>query len=279
MSLFEETLNILKKHNIRLKKGFSQNFLIDEVVKNNIISELNLKKEDTIFEIGGGIGLLSSEIAPIVKRLISCEIDPHLIPALLENVKDFKNVEVIEGDVLKIDFSKVLKEKAKVFASLPYHITTPIILHLLRFRKYISYSFLILQYEVSKRLIANPGKDYGLLSILLQIYTRPEIIMKISPSSFIPKPKPYSSLIKLNFLEKPLIAASPYFFKIAKTLYFSRRKKIINSLLKLSLSKEGILSLLEKAGLDPNSRPEELTIFDIERLTLEYIKIFLPKGF
>lgn len=264
--LLAETLNLLKKHNIRLKKGLSQNFLINCDIEDRIIRELNLKGNDTILEIGSGIGLLAKKIAPYVKRLICIEIDPNLLPILSENLKGWKNIEILNIDVLKIDLSSLLKEKAKVFGSLPYHITTPIILHLLKFKDCILFSLLILQYEVSKRLIANRGKDYGILPILLQIYTKPELIMKIEPSSFIPPPGPYSSLLKLNFLEKPQIEPSPYFFKIVDIIFSQRRKKIANSLLKLKLSKEAILSLLKNAEIDPGLRPEELTIFDIERI-------------
>lgn len=268
--LLAETLNLLKRHNIRLKKGLSQNFLINKDVQNRIIKELEPKGDDTILEIGSGIGLFAKEIAPYVKRLICIEIDPNLLPILSENLKKFKNTEIINIDFLKIDPSLLLKEKAKVFGSLPYHITTPIILHLLKFRDCLLFSLLVLQYEVSKRLIADKGKDYGMLSILLQIYTKPELIMEIEPSSFIPPPLVYSSLLKLNFLEKAKIEPPPSFFKIVDTLFSQRRKKVINSLLKLKISKEKVLFVLKNAGINPNLRPEEITIFDIQRIALEY---------
>ncbi|MEW6007670.1 MAG: 16S rRNA (adenine(1518)-N(6)/adenine(1519)-N(6))-dimethyltransferase RsmA [bacterium] len=266
MSLYNETLEILKSQGIRLKKDLSQNFLIDEGVINKIIRELELEKDDTIFEIGGGIGLLSRRIASNVARLISCEIDPNLVPILKKNLEPFKNIEIIEDDILKTNLSLVLKDKAKIIGSLPYHITTPIILHLLKFRDYITFCILILQYEVAKRVICCSGRDYGMLSILLQIYTKPEMLIKISPNSFFPRPKPYSCLIRLNFLEKPLIAPVPNFFKIVEILFSQRRKKIINSLLRLKIPKEEIISFLKKEGIDPNIRVEKLSIFDISKI-------------
>lgn len=279
--LLTETLNLLKIHKIRLKDSLSQNFLINCDVKNRIIKELQLKDNDTILEIGSGMGLITREIAGFVKKMICVEIDPNLIPILSHNLKMFKNIEIINIDILKIDLSKVLKERAKVFGLLPYYITTPIILHLLKFNDYILFSLLVLQYEVSKRLIATSGRDYGILSVLTHIYTKPELIMKIEPSSFIPRPKPYSSLIKLNFLKKPQIALSSYTFKILDILFSQKRKKIINSLSKLKLKRDVILYLLKNAGIDPNCRPEELPIFDIERIGLEYEKLvstYVSKG-
>jgi len=268
--MLEETLAILKRHNIRLKKGLSQNFLIDSNIKKRIIEELKLTENDTIFEIGSGIGLISKEIAPRVKRVICCEIDPNLIPILKENLGNFKNIEIIEKDILKLDLYEILKEKTKVFGSLPYHITTPIIFHLLKFRERLSLTLLILQYEVSKRLILDKGRNLNTLSIILQIYTKPEFIMKIGPGSFIPKPKPYSALIKLEFREKPKIEPSPYFFKIVELLFLRKRKKIANSLEQLKIPKEKLISLLKKAGIDPNIRVSHLSIFDIEKIALEY---------
>lgn len=268
--MLNETLSLIKKHKIRLKSDLSQNFLINNDVKDRLIKELELKKNDTILEIGSGMGLIAKEIADYVKKMICTEIDPNLIPVLSCNLKHFKNVEIIKDDILKIDFSKVLKGKAKVFGLIPYHITTPIILNLIKFKDCILFSLLIIQYEVLKRLIATSGADYGILSIILQIYTKIEHIMKISPSSFIPPPKPYSSLVKLNFLKKPQIESSPYFFKILDTLFSQRRKKVANSLLKLKLKKDVVLSILKNANIDPHLRPERLTLFDIERIGLEY---------
>ncbi|MEW6104024.1 MAG: 16S rRNA (adenine(1518)-N(6)/adenine(1519)-N(6))-dimethyltransferase RsmA [bacterium] len=274
--LYNETIDVLKRHNIRLKKDLSQNFLIDRDIKDKIIEELGLKESDTVFEIGGGIGIISKEIAPKVDKLISCEIDPNLIPILKKNLESFKNAEIIEKDILKIDLSLILKDKAKVFGSLPYHITTPIILHLLKFKSYITSCFLIVQYDVAKRIISCSGRDYGMLSILLQIYTKPEIVIKISPESFIPRPKPSSALIKLNFLEKPQIVPSPNFGKIVETLFSQRRKKIINSLLKLKIPKETLLSLLKEKGISPDARPLELSIFDISKIASQ-LQFFLAK--
>ncbi|HAW49636.1 TPA: ribosomal RNA small subunit methyltransferase A, partial [bacterium] len=264
--LFEETTSILKKYNIKPKKDLSQNFLIDNWVFQRIIDELQPNNDDTVFEIGSGIGVITKYIAPLVKKIIACEIDPNFAKIIEEGAPE--NLEVINEDILKLDLS-FLPEKTKVIGNIPYHITTSTIMHLLLKSHIFSFIILTIQYDVGKRIIAQKGKEYGILSVVTQIWTKPKIVMKIPPSSFLPMPKPFSCLIRLDINKKSLVRPNPFFFEIVDTLFSQRRRKIINSLSSL-ITKKNASIILENANIDSSLRPESLSIFDFERIANEY---------
>lgn len=248
------------------KKSLGQNFLIDRSIREKIIQASDLKKNDTVLEIGPGRGEISEGLLKSVKKLIAVEIDPSLCAALKDKFSTRANFELINADILKIDLSKLSPGagKIKVIANLPYYISTPAIIHLLKYKKHIREIYLTLQKEVAQRICAAPGtKAYGAFSCFAQFHSQPEILFEIKNTSFWPRPKVDSCFIRLKALNKPRlkIADEERFFRIIRTAFNQRRKQLKNSLKKI-LPTEAF----KQAGINPNSRAENLSLADFARL-------------
>jgi len=257
----------LQKHNFRIKKSLGQNFLIDKNIQKIIISSAGLKREDFIFEIGAGFGELSRALAKEAGRVIALEVDKDLVSILRETLADCPNLKVIAGDILKINLEEVLDKdyEWKIVANLPYYLTTPIINRLLKSRLKLNCLILMLQREVAERILAHPGtKAYGALSILVQYYTHPELILPVKKTCFYPQPKVDSALIKLKPRRtKVKIKDESLFFSLVKASFQMRRKTLLNALVRaenLSFSKEEIEKVLGLANIDPRQRGETLSL-------------------
>lgn len=263
MSIFEETKTILSRYRIRPEKELGQNFLVDETVFDKIIVALDPKEQDSILEIGSGLGILTKRVAGRVNKLFACEIDQRLLRILKENLSD---VEILDKDILKVDISLLNPVPNKCFGNIPYYITTPIIFHLLK-TKGVSSILLLTQYEVAERLLAKEGEDFGLLPAFIQVYTKPALVSRVGKDSFYPKPKVDSALLKLEVLEKPILEISDerLFFAVIEAAFSQRRKTILNSLSSFASKKELIL-LLKGIGIDPNVRPEKLVLSDFAKI-------------
>ncbi|MBV1819481.1 16S rRNA (adenine(1518)-N(6)/adenine(1519)-N(6))-dimethyltransferase RsmA, partial [Bacteroidales bacterium MSK.15.36] len=174
---------IIDKYNFRFSKSLGQNFLIDGNIVRKICEEGEISKEDDILEIGPGIGTLTEELSYKANKVVAVELDKSLFPILDETLAGCNNVEIVPGDILKIDLSKLFSEKfesenIKIVANLPYYITTPIIGRLLEEELDIDSILVMVQSEVAERMKASPGtKDYGSLSVFVQYYTDPEIVL------------------------------------------------------------------------------------------------------
>jgi 16S rRNA (adenine1518-N6/adenine1519-N6)-dimethyltransferase len=251
---------------IRPKKSLSQNFLINENAAKRIVESLNLKKNETVIEIGPGKGALTKHLIDKSRRVIGVEIDKGLCQFLKKRFSLHKNLEIINKDFLKIDFEKTISpdKKIKVIGNLPYQITSPALALLLENRKRIKSAVLMLQKEVAQRICAQPGnKNWSPLSIGIQLYSDPDILFKLKPSSFKPAPKVESAVIKLVFLKKPKVKIEneAFFSRLVKAAFSQRRKMILNSVsASLGWSKDLVLKALRKAGIDPTKRAEALTI-------------------
>ena len=199
----KNTIESLNKYNFVFQKKFGQNFLIDTHVLDKIITGANITKEDTILEIGPGIGSMTQYLCEKAGKVISVEIDKMLIPILQENLINYDNFILINDDFLKLDIKQLLKEhncnKVKVVANLPYYITTPIIMSLFENNIPIESITIMVQKEVAQRMQASPGsKDYGALSLAIQYYSTTEIIANVPPNCFMPRPNVGSAVIKLT---------------------------------------------------------------------------------
>ena len=266
---------IIDKYEFGFSKSLGQNFLIDGNVLNNIIKMGKITKEDLILEIGPGIGTLTEELALNSKKVVAVEIDKNLLPILDETLKAYDNIEIVHGDILKIDIEKLILEKLdggpiKVVANLPYYITTPIIGKLLEENLNIQSIIVMIQKEVAHRIVAKPNtKDYGALSIFINFYTDPEIILKVPKTVFMPQPKVDSAVVKLNLKEELPNIDRELFFKVVKSAFGKRRKTILNSLStgELGLEKEIIKNVLEEANIPPNFRAENLKIEDFIKIS------------
>ena len=255
----------------RTKKRLGQNFLIDEETIQAIIKNADIKPDDTIVEIGAGVGFLTEQLVKHAKQVIAIELDEEAIK-VLEKL-EAPNLKIIHADILKTDLSELCDENIKVVANIPYYITSPIIAHLLgeiddlnnKNRNKITEIILMVQEEVARRMVANensPAKQYGLLTILSQFWADVEIFRLVGRKSFYPAPKVNSALLKLNVRKKPLLDLTDYkyFRKTIKAAFAQRRKNIKNCLLNGGFSKDAILSALKDLNIDENTRGEKLSI-------------------
>lgn len=271
---------IIKKYDFSIKKSFGQNFLIDNNITKNIVDRSmnnNINKIYNVLEIGPGIGSLSYEIAKKANKLVCIEIDKRLEPILNETLDEFDNVDIIFEDFLKIDLEKLCKDHFDnnhdliVIANLPYYITTAILIKLFESAHKINLKSIsaMMQKEVGDRLNASINtKDYNSLSILTQYYSNAKILLKVSKNVFIPKPNVDSVVVKFDIKDKNNeIIDEKVFLKVLRTLFKQRRKTILNNLNSLYQNKEITKSIINKAGLDENSRAESLNIVQIIQLS------------
>ena len=247
-----------------MKRPFGQHFLFDPNILKKIISCSGISKDDTVVEIGPGLGTLTRFLAMHAKKVIAIEIDKRLIERLQEIVSTNTNVEIIQADALKFPYD-IIDGRFKVVANIPYYITTPILFRLLEFRDKITSMTLLMQKEVAKRIAASHDcNDYGVLSISLQLHTRPTMKFSVSRKAFLPPPKVDSAVVYFEVSPSPFfkVKDEEFFLKVVKTAFSQRRKTIINSLKTF----EGIRDSLKKIGMDPKLRPENLSIEDYVRL-------------
>jgi 16S rRNA (adenine1518-N6/adenine1519-N6)-dimethyltransferase len=267
----KELMMLLKKHNFSCKKRLGQNFLIDQNILEIIIRVLEPQKDDHILEIGTGIGTLSAILSPLVKEVITIEKDIKLIPLIKENLSPFDNIEMIFSDAMDMDFYSFIKtykkegrEIHKIVGNLPYYISIPLIRKVVELNKEIRTAVFLVQKEVGMRLMALPGeKDYGILSIAVQYYSKPQKIHHVPATVFYPKPKVNSMIIKLEVLKTPSIKVvnEKLFFEIVRASFQQRRKSIVNSLTNYfhkRFDKKEIEKILEKADIGREVRAENL---------------------
>lgn len=265
MDLREETIAILNKYGLRANKKLGQNFLINESIIYDIVKKANVTKEDVVIEIGPGLGSLTKELINNAKKVIAIELDPNMIDILKSRFGIFDNFEVIYGDVLKIDLEELIKgyDSVKVVANLPYYITTPIIMKLLEDKLKIKSITVMVQKEVGERICAtHKDKEYGAITVSVQYYSEPQIIIDVPKENFLPAPEVDSCVIRLDMREKPPVSLKDekLFFRLVKGAFTQRRKTINNSLTCSGKSKEEIMAALNKLGIDSKLRAENLSI-------------------
>lgn len=273
------TRAILKQHNIQLKKSLGQNFLTDENILRKIIKAAEISDKDGVLEIGPGIGALTQHLAEAADQVVAIEIDERLTLVLDKLFGTHPNVAIVPGDILEIDLESLITRyfsdvaSLHVVANLPYYITTPILLKLLHTPKRFDHLVVMIQKEVAERMAAKPGgKEYGSLSIAVQFYSEPELVMHVPPTVFIPPPKVGSAIIRLKMREQPPVHVSdvPFFFEVVRASFAQRRKTIYNNLKHHFYDKEDTARLnrcLEKAEIDRIRRGETLTIEEFARLS------------
>ena len=264
------TAEVLNKFGISAQKRYGQNFLIDSNILEKIVKSAGITKDDTVLEIGPGIGTLTQHIANAAGKVICVEIDTKMIPVLEYTLSEFDNVTVINQDILKADIKGILAEhgaeSAKVVANLPYYITTPIIMELLEKNLPIESITVMIQKEVAERMQVGPGsKDYGALSLAVAFYSNAEVKMTVSPNCFIPRPNVDSAVIRLDKLKEPRVSVNnkSEMFRIIKGAFEQRRKTLTNALSHSSAyktDKKKIEDALIQMGKNVNIRGEELTL-------------------
>lgn len=266
---------ILSNYGFKFSKSLGQNFLIDGNLVRNIVEKANITKDDYVLEIGPGIGTLTEELAIKAKKVVAVEIDRKLLPILDETLNKYNNVEIIHGDILQIDIEKLINEKldkkpVKVVANLPYYVTTPIIGKLIEEDLNLESIVVMVQKEVADRMASSPGsKQYGSLSVFIDFYSKPEIILKVPKTVFMPQPKIDSAIIKLTIKKQLPDIDKDKFFKVVKAAFSKRRKTILNCLSSygFNLEKEIIKEALSTANIDPSQRAENLSTEDFLKIS------------
>ena len=274
------TKEILGKYGFSFKKSLGQNFLIDPNILRNITEYAGLSEKTAAIEIGPGIGALTEHLARTSGKVVAFEIDQRLIPILGDTLSPYKNVKIINEDILEADVEAIINkefegfEDIMVVANLPYYVTTPIILKLLMERLPIRGICVMLQKEVGDRISAQPGtKAYGSLSIAIQYYTEAEMVMTVPKTVFMPQPNVDSAVIRLTKREKPPVEviSEDFFFTVTRSSFAQRRKTILNNLSsQLPQGKEKkdmILEALSSAGIERTRRGETLSIQEFGRLS------------
>lgn len=266
---------ILSKYGFEFSKSLGQNFLIDGNIVRKIAEKANITGEDYILEIGPGIGTLTEELAQRAKKVVAIELDKNLMPILDETLGEYKNVEIINGDVLKVDLKRIIEEKldngpVKVVANLPYYVTTPIITKLLESNLNLDSIIVMVQKEVAERMKAKPGsKDYGSLSVYVNFFSIPEIIIHVPKTVFMPQPKVDSAVIKLDIKKNLPDIDRDKFFRVIRAAFSKRRKTLLNSLSSygFDIDKETIRETLENININPEIRAENLSVEDFIKIS------------
>lgn len=272
------TIAVLNRYGFNFQKKFGQNFLIDENVVEKIVREAGVTKDDFVLEIGPGIGTMTQILCENAREVAAVEIDRKLIPILNDTLSEYDNVTIINDDILKVDINKLAEEKnggrpIKVVANLPYYITTPIIMGLFESHVPLDSITIMVQKEVADRMQTGPGsKDYGALSLAVQFYAKPEIVVNVPPECFMPRPNVGSAVIRLKRHEtRPVdVKDEKLMFRIIRASFNQRRKTLANGLNnspEIGYTKEQIAAAIEELGRGASIRGEALTLEEFARLS------------
>ena len=264
-----EIKSLLARHGFHFSKSMGQNFLIQSWVPRDIAAASGAGPGVGVLEIGPGIGPLTDRLAGLADRVAAVELDRSLLPVLAETMAGHDNVEIVPGDILKLDVPALVGEKLAgltpiVCANLPYNITTPVLTALLEARCFASITVMI-QREVARRICAAPGTpDYGAFSIYCQVHAGTELLFDVPPDCFLPAPKVTSSVLRLTPRPLPAeIEDAAFFFRVVRAAFAQRRKTLLNALGAAfggQVSKEELAGLLAGCGLPPDVRGERLGI-------------------
>lgn len=285
---YTNTAEILRKYRFRMQKKYGQNFLIDANILNKIVEAAQITKEDTVLEIGPGIGTMTQYLAEAAGRVVAVEIDRELIPILEETLLPYDNVALLCADILKVDLTKLVNENGgpfKVVANLPYYITTPIIMMLFESQVPLTSITVMVQSEVADRMQTGPGKkDYGALSLAVQYYAKPEIVARVPASCFTPRPNVDSTVVRLVKHEKPPVEAEDegWLFEIIRASFNQRRKTLANGLANaggLGLARGQVESVLEEMGLPKMARGETFNLEQFTELSNRLLRVRNEGGF
>jgi 16S rRNA (adenine1518-N6/adenine1519-N6)-dimethyltransferase len=271
---------LIRAYHVKPDKRLGQSFLEDKNIINKIVSLSDIRNDETIVEIGAGLGLMTNFLSEKSRKIIALEIDPRLVGVLKEELKGRSNVEVVHADVLEYDFSAAFSndppKHLKVIGNIPYNISSQILFRLINFRQYIGLMVLMFQKEVADRIMAQPGtKEYGILSVIVSMYAGVSREMNIPSSCFYPRPKVVSSLLKVIIREKALVdlVDHDFFLRVVKTAFSKRRKTLINNLKSADwLTDKDVEMALKSANIDGQRRGETLSVIEFGVLSQALMK-------
>lgn len=264
---------VLSRHGFSFSKALGQNFLIDSTVCPRMAEAAVCSPEDGVLEIGPGIGVLTAQLGLRAKKVVAVELDKRLLPVLEETLSEFDNIEVVNGDVLKLDLASLIEEKfadckrVSVCANLPYYITSPVIMRLLEERLPLSQIVVMVQKEAAERLCAAVGtREAGAVTVAVQYYAEAEKLFSVGRNCFVPSPNVDSAVMRLAVREQPEfpVKDEKFFFKMVKAAFAQRRKTAQNGISAgLGLPKEQVAEALENIGLQKDIRAEKMTMQEL----------------
>jgi 16S rRNA (adenine1518-N6/adenine1519-N6)-dimethyltransferase len=269
--------SLLGQFGLRAKKGLGQHFLVDGRVLKRIVAAADLTPEDTVIEVGPGLGILTRELAQQAGRVIAIEADGEMVSALSEIVARHTNLTIIQGDIMHVDPVSLLPSPAgmppsyKVVANIPYYITSAVLRHFLEASRQPALMVVMVQKEVGKAIVAQPG-DMSLLAVSIQFYGKPSIVARVPARSFYPPPKVDSVILRVDVYEKPPVSvpSARAFFETVRAGFSAPRKQLRNSLAQgLAAGTQQAAGLLQQAEIDPRRRAETLSIEEWGRLCRE----------
>jgi 16S rRNA (adenine1518-N6/adenine1519-N6)-dimethyltransferase len=271
---------VLERHGFHFSKALGQNFLINGSVCPRMAASCGADKDTCVLEVGPGMGVLTWELSQVARKVVAVELDSRLFPVLDETLADCDNVEVVPGDVLKMDLPKLFAEKFPgeeicVCANLPYYITSPVIMRFLESGLPIRTVTVMVQKEAAKRICAKPGeRECGAVSVSVQYHCEPKILFEVSRGSFMPPPNVDSAVIRLDLRKTPPVQVEdePFFFALSRSAFAQRRKTAANSISAvMKIPKSQVEEGLEAAGAAKNSRAEQLSLEQFAQLA-NYLK-------
>ena len=267
---------LLKKHNLRPDKNLGQNFLTDPGILDSIVDTAEVKNEDTVLEIGAGLGHLTRHLAGTAKQVVAVELDKRLISILEQNLQPFSNIRIVQGDILQLKPSDLIAEdNYLVVANIPYYITSSIIRILLESGAKPKRIILTIQYEVAQRVCA-VSDQMSVLALSVLIYGEPILVRRIPAKAFYPTPKVDSAIIRIDLYPEPILPAEKreIFFKLVKAGFLHKRKTLRNSLSTgLKWPSEKTEALLTAAEINPQRRAETLNLSEWLEVICQYDKI------
>lgn len=268
---------ILSRHGFSVSKSLGQNFLIDPDVCPQMAAQAVESPDDGVLEIGPGVGVLTAQLCRRAKKVVAIELDRRLLPVLSETLSAFRNVEIISGDVLKLDLQALLREKfadckrISVCANLPYYITSPVIMRLLEERLPLAQIVVMVQKEAAERLCAEVGtREAGAVTAAVRYYAQADELFFVPRTSFFPAPKVDSAVIRLRLRSEPECKPTDeaFFFRLVKAAFAQRRKTAQNGIAAgLGLPKEQVAAALETLGLPADVRAEKIPMAQLVALS------------
>lgn len=265
---------MVAQYEIHPRKRLGQSFLEDMNIIRRIVALADPAGDETVVEIGAGLGSMTEELAKRAGRVIALEVDQRLVGVLRERFAEQDRVEVLQMDVLKYDFSSACPGgRIKVVGNIPYHISSPILFRLLDFRRSILLMILMFQKELADRITAPPGtKDYGIPSVLVAQYTRATCELTVPPTCFYPAPDVVSSVLRITVRQEPHLSDEALFAKIVRAAFAQRRKTLWNNLRHIGIPEEMVGRMFAGSGIDRTRRAETLSLEEFSLLTTAWIE-------
>ena len=268
---YPDAHTLIHRYGLGPKRSLGQNFLVDDRYLTDVIQAADLQPDDTVLEIGPGLGVLTHQLAERVENVIAVELDDQLVAILGDQFAEQPKVKIVHGDILESDPAELTKftiHNYKVVANLPYYITSPVLRHLLEASQPPSLAVVMVQKEVAERICATPGQ-MSILAVSVQFYASPSLVCHVPADAFYPQPKVDSAVLRLDVLPEPAVpdVDPDRFFQIVRAGFGQKRKQLLNSLgAGLRLPKDQVSAACESAGIDPRRRAQTLSLDEWGRL-------------